>query len=83
MSGEIEKIFGSIDWPLSFRFENYSYDISNWFEARRKILYDMNIVLEYMGIGLKSPIDPHVGFNTCVNALTAIVLAELDEREKK
>jgi len=76
-------IFGDSLWPKSFKFENFQYDISNSFDARRKILCDMNLVMGNLMVGILPPIDVRQGFSTCIKALSDIMIKEITDNEEK
>jgi hypothetical protein len=69
-------------WPSAFKYPNFEYDTSvkDRLNARRLILSDLQISIGFALIGHQPPIELFIGVQKCLNALTAIVLAEYKEK---
>ena len=82
---EILNVFqgGDLDpslWPNSFKYENFEYPTSgDRLNLRRLILADMQLAHGFALIGHKSPIEFFTGVSKCLDALTAILIAEYEE----
>ena len=69
-------------WPNSFKYENYKYPTSgDRLNLRRLILADSQIAHGFASMGHAPPIAFFDGAAKCLDALTAIIIAEYKEKE--
>ncbi|MBT6049179.1 hypothetical protein HN803_04510 [candidate division WWE3 bacterium] len=71
-------------WPNSFKFMNFEYPmLKDRLNMRRLILSDMQIAYGFQLMGHEPPIEFFVGVQKCLDALTAIVMAEYKENKDR